>query len=141
MCKQQKVPAPARAPAIALIGVLAALLLPAGPAQAFKCVPLYGNWCGPGHPSAVALPPVDAFDAACMRHDLCIAGAWSETPCDRAFVDELHLIAAQTGYLPRPLQWAEYLIRVKAGGGWGGMPMPMPGDAMGIMSSVMTPCW
>ncbi len=99
---------------------LAALLLPAGEAQAFKCVPLYDNWCSPGHPSATALPLVDAFDAACMRHDLCIAGAWSETPCDRAFVDELHLIDAQAGYLPRPLQWAEYLIRVKAGGGWGG---------------------
>ena len=109
-----------------LVGVITALLLPAGAAQAdpFGCLPLYGNWCGPGHPAAVALPPVDAFDAACMRHDLC---PWAETACDRVFVDELHLLAAQTGFLPRPLQWAEYLIRVKAGGGWGDMPMPMPG--------------
>ncbi|WP_295385575.1 hypothetical protein [uncultured Thiodictyon sp.] len=135
MCKHLKT--------VALVGTLAALLLPAAAPQAepFGCLPLYGNWCGPGHPAGPALPPVDVFDAACMRHDLCTAGPWAETACDRAFVDELHLLANQTGWLPRPLQWAEYLIRVKAGGGWGGMPMPMPGDAMGVMSSVLTPCW
>ena len=121
-----------------LLAVLA--LLPAGAANAFKCVPIYGNWCGPGHPASVALPPVDIFDAACMRHDLCTAGPVPEVACDRAFVGELHQIAAQAGYLPRPLQWAEYVVRLKSGGGWGGMPMPMPGDAMGVMSSLMAPC-
>lgn len=115
------------------------LLLVAGQAQAFKCLPLYGNWCGPGHPSRVALPPVDAFDAACMRHDLCTASG-PQTPCDRAFVGELHALAAQTGYLPRPLQWAEYVIRLKGGGPWGGMPMPQPGDAMGLLSSIFSSC-
>jgi len=139
MCKQPKRPLPVAT----LLGVLAAALLPSGAAHCAPvgCLPLYGNWCGPGHPTGPALPPVDVYDAACMRHDLCTAGPWGETACDRAFVDELHLLAAQTGYLPRPLQWAEYLIRVKSGGSWGGMPMPLPGDAMGIMSSVMTPCW
>ncbi len=121
--------------------LLPLMLLSTGTANAFfKCLPLYGNWCGPGYPATVALPPVDVFDAACMRHDLCTNGPFSETLCDRAFVDELHQLAAQTGYLPRPLQWAEYVIRLKSGGGWGGMPMPMPGDAMGMMSSILTPC-
>jgi len=129
------------APPAALVPVLSALLLSAGEVQAFKCLPLYGNWCGPGHPSSAALPPVDAFDAACMRHDLCTAGPGPDTLCDRAFVGELHQVAARTGYLPRPLQWAEYVIRVKAGGGWGGVPLPMPGDAMGLMSSLVSPCW
>lgn len=126
-----------RIPAL-LIG--AALLAATGPAAAFKCMPLYGNWCGIAYPTHGWPPPVDAFDAACMRHDLCTA-AGPDTPCDRAFVTELHLLAAQAGYLPRPLQWAEYVIRLKAGGGFGGMPMPTPGDAFGIMSSIAAPCW
>ena len=125
---------------IPTLPVLAVVLLAAGQAHAFGCsLPLYGNWCGPGHPSHVALPPVDAFDAACMRHDLCTAGG-PEAPCDRAFVDELHALAVQTGYLPRPLQWAEWAIRLKGGGPWGGMPMPNPGDAMGVMSSIFSGC-
>ncbi len=110
-------------------------------AAAFKCMPLYGNWCGAGYPVAGFPPPVDAFDAACMRHDLCTAGAGPEQICDIAFVGELHAVAAQVGYLPRPLQWAEYVIRVKSGGPAGGMPMPSPLDAFGLMSSVAAPCW
>ncbi len=100
---------PPRAAAARLLAalLLPALLLPVGSADAFKCLPIYGNWCGPGHPASLALPPVDGFDAACMRHDYCTAGHFPETACDRAFVGELYQLAAQTGYLPRPLQWAE----------------------------------
>jgi hypothetical protein len=120
----------------------AALAVASTSAHAFKCMPIYGNWCGPDYPPAgTAPPPVDAFDAACMRHDLCTAGAGSDTPCDIALVGELHTLALQYGYLPRPLQWAEYVIRVKAGGSWGGMPLPGPGDALGILSSLAAPCW
>ncbi|MBK5931723.1 hypothetical protein [Halochromatium salexigens] len=119
----------------------ALLLLAAGNAAAFKCMPLYGNWCGINHPSHGWPPPVDAFDAACMRHDLCTAQPGPDTGCDIAFVSQLHGIAAQVGYLPRPLQWAEYVIRLKAGGPWGGMPLPTPGDALGVMSSLAAPCW
>jgi hypothetical protein len=43
--------------------------------------------------------------------------------------------------MPRPLQWAEYVIRLKAGGPWGGMPMPTPWDAVGAFSSLTSPCW
>lgn len=111
-------------------------------AQAFKCLPLYGNWCGPGHPANGSPPPVDAFDAACMRHDLCIAGAGPERWCDQVFVTELHSLAAYHGGLPRPLQWAEYAIRLKAGGApWIGMPLPLPGDALGAFSTLTAPCW
>ncbi len=122
---------------------LAGLLLTAltTDAAAFKCMPLYGNWCGINYPSGGFPPPVDAFDAACMRHDLCTAAPGADTGCDIAFVSELRGLAAQAGYLPRPLQWAEYAIRVKSGGPWGGMPMPTPWDAFGVMSSVAAPCW
>lgn len=131
-----------RTPVTVSIWLAATLLLvAAGPAAAFKCMPIYGNWCGIDHPSRGWPPPVDAFDEACMRHDLCTAQPGSDTPCDVAFVDELHRVAAQVGYLPRPLQWAEYVIRLKAGGPWGGMPMPTPGDAIGAMSSLTAPCW
>ena len=88
----------------------------------------------------MALPPVDVYDAACMRHDYCTAAPVPQTVCDRAFVVELNQLAARTGYLPRPLQWAEYALRVKSGGGWGNMPMPTPWDAMGMMSSVLSDC-
>ena len=42
--------------------------------------------------------------------------------------------------LPRPLQWAEYIIRLKSSGSWGGMPMSLPWDAMAMMSSLLGPC-
>ena len=120
----------------------AALALASSNAHAFKCMPIYGNWCGPDYPPAgTAPPPVDASDAACMRHDLCTAGPGPDTPCDIALVGELHSLSQRYGYLPRPLQWAEYVIRVKAGGPWGGMPWPGLGDAFGVLSSLAAPCW
>ncbi|QFY90748.1 hypothetical protein D5125_15475 [Magnetovirga frankeli] len=112
------------------------------PAQAMKCMPLYGNWCGPGHPPSGTLPaPVDEFDAACMQHDICTSMG-PDTPCDVHFVNQLHALGAKYGYLPRPLQWAEYVIRIKAGGNpFSAMPTPTPWDAMGAMGSLATPCW
>jgi hypothetical protein len=120
----------------------AGLLLIASNAQAFKCIPVYGNWCGPNYPPAGTSPlPVDPFDAACMHHDRCMAGPGPDTACDIALAQELRGLAARYGYLPRPLQWAEYVIRVKSGGPWGGMPLPGPGDAWGLMRSLAAPCW
>jgi hypothetical protein len=84
---------------------------------------------------------MDAFDAACMRHDLCGASAETGTVCDLAFAAELQILAVRHGYLPRPLQWAEYVIRVKSGGPWGGMPFPVPSDALGVLSALAAPCW
>jgi len=127
-----------RLPAYLLGALLAAS---ATQAAAFKCMPLYGNWCGVGYPVTGFPPPIDAFDAACMRHDFCIADSGSELPCDVAFVGELHSVAAQAGYLPRPLQWAEYVIRAKVGGPAAGMPIPSPSDVLGFVSSIAAPCW
>lgn len=126
-----------------LIACLAGLLTASAGTQAaaFKCMPIYANWCGIDYPSHGWPPPVDAFDAACMRHDLCFAGPDSTTACDQVFVAELRGIAARLGYLPRPLQWSEFLIRVKAGGPLGDMPMPAPDDALVAMSSLFSPCW
>lgn len=123
--------------------VVSGVLLIAATTQAgaFKCMPIYGNWCGIGHPASGLPPPVDAFDAACMRHDFCTAAPGSDRPCDLAFVGELREIAARVGYLPRQLRWAEYVIRLKAGGPAGGMPLPSPGDAFGLLSSIAAPCW
>jgi hypothetical protein len=33
------------------------------------------------------------------------------------------------------------IIRIKAGGPWGGMPVPTPGDALGVMSSMAAFRW
>lgn len=111
------------------------------PASALSCLPIYGNWCGPGQPANGAIPPpVDVFDAACMRHDLCLSERFDETLCDRFFVLELRDLASRVGYLPRPLQWAEYAIRVRSGGPWGDIPSPTPGDALGFLSSLAGRC-
>lgn len=126
---------------------LVGLLGPAAPGQAgafFKCMPLYGNWCGIDHPPKGTFPPpVDEFDAACMRHDFCTAGAGplGNDACDRMLVAELNGLRARYGFLPRPLRWIEYALRVKSGGPWGGMPIPAPGDAFGFMESLTAPCW
>ena len=79
-----------------------------------------------------------------MRHDLCTSGPVPGGACDYAFVGEVRTLAAQLGYMPRPLQWAEYAIRVKSGGSWGDMPMPTPWDAMGDHvepGQLLVPCW
>ena len=31
-------------------------------------IPIYGNWCGPGHGGG---PAIDAVDAVCRAHDQC----------------------------------------------------------------------
>ncbi|MCB2101474.1 MAG: hypothetical protein KDE22_11425, partial [Rhodobacterales bacterium] len=86
-------------------------------------------------------PPVDPFDAACMRHDLCYEqNGRFDSQCDRALVMELRWLAQRLGGMPRPLQYAEYLFRVKEGGDLGGMPLPTPGDMMGLLGSLMAPC-
>lgn len=37
-------------------------------------LPVYGNWCGPGHPRNGGNPlPIDAVDGACRKHDNCYA--------------------------------------------------------------------
>jgi len=105
-------------------------------------MPVYGNWCGPDYPpEGTHPPPIDVFDAACMRHDYCTASATVEEVCDVKFGAELRYLAGRYGGLPRPLRWAEYVIRVKAGGPWSGVLIPTPGDALGLLGSLAAPCW
>ena len=55
-------------------------------------VPIYGNWCGPNHPENMsrAAPPVDGLDAACMRHDYCVAARGRfDCGCDIGLLREL----------------------------------------------------
>jgi hypothetical protein len=33
-------------------------------------IPIYGNWCGPGH-GGESGPPIDPVDQVCCRHDKC----------------------------------------------------------------------
>ena len=54
--------------------------------------PVYGRWCGPNHPVEMsrAGPPVDMLDAACMRHDYCVAAQGEyNCGCDVALLNEL----------------------------------------------------
>jgi len=66
--------------------------------------PVYGNWCGPNHPvnMSQAGPPVDALDAACMRHDHCVAvqGAYS-CGCDVSLLQELRQTPWQNPLIQR----------------------------------------
>ncbi len=76
---------------------LLALLWPLGTSA--QSVAVYGNWCGPNYPSnpALAGPPVDPLDAACMRHDICTAqrGRFN-CGCDLGFMTELRTTRWQT---------------------------------------------
>jgi hypothetical protein len=54
-------------------------------------LPIYGNYCGPGHGNPTGLtPPVDAVDAVCRAHDLCYAGTnMFNCGCDRALITSM----------------------------------------------------
>ncbi|HLR71442.1 MAG TPA: hypothetical protein VK085_08420 [Pseudogracilibacillus sp.] len=50
----------------------------------FAGVPVWGNWCGPGHGGGV---PKDVLDSLCMGHDLCYAAkGYFNCTCDKALV-------------------------------------------------------
>jgi hypothetical protein len=64
-------------------------------------LPIYGNYCGPGHydPTFTA-PPVDEVDAACMEHDRCyIANGDFACHCDRQLIDSLPAAIVSTPHL------------------------------------------
>ena len=47
-------------------------------------LPIYGNWCGPGHGGG---PAIDAVDAVCKAHDECYnRNGYKHCGCDRALV-------------------------------------------------------
>lgn len=50
-------------------------------------IPVYGNWCGPGHGGGT---PVDDLDRACMHHDDCYAKyGYFDCQCDRELVSRI----------------------------------------------------
>lgn len=70
------------------LAVLAVLGAPAAGAQEVIQTPrgpgllIHGNYCGPGN-RGPAFKPIDALDAACMRHDACYDTAgYSSCACD-----------------------------------------------------------
>ncbi|PIE08124.1 MAG: hypothetical protein CSA74_03780 [Rhodobacterales bacterium] len=80
---------PVLALALSLTFALAAAV--PGPAAAQVGIPVYGNWCGPGHGAGPALDPVDA---ACMRHDFCTANYGPfNCNCDLMLMAELRRLS------------------------------------------------
>ena len=50
-------------------------------------VPIWGNWCGPGHGGGYA---VDVLDSICQTHDNCYAArGYFACSCDRAIVADI----------------------------------------------------
>lgn len=111
------------------------------PAKA-ACFPVYGFWCGADWPPRGRNPrPIDAFDAACMRHDYCYERfGEDDRRCDAGFVQDLHGLFWQYRYLPRPLQLAERYYSTRIGLASGPPPMPMPGDIMGLLGGLLADC-
>lgn len=51
-------------------------------------IPVYGNWCGPGHSGPGA--PIDLLDSRCKTHDLCYArNGYHNKNCDRVLVAQI----------------------------------------------------
>ena len=58
---------------------------------------IHGNFCGPGN-RGPGYPPVDALDAACMRHDACTPLPGNLPHC--ACRDRLHVEAGRVAHNP-----------------------------------------
>lgn len=61
------------------------------PVPSTSGMPIYGNYCGPGHGDDTGnTAPVDAVDAACRRHDLCYRDkGYFHCGCDGALIAEM----------------------------------------------------
>ena len=65
-------------------------------------LPVYGNYCGPGHDDPTGkTPPIDAVDAVCREHNRCyrLLGAFDRR-CDRHFIESMPLAIASA---PSPI--------------------------------------
>lgn len=55
----------------------------------YNGLPIYGNYCGPGHTSDT-LEPIDFLDKQCKIHDECYAkNGYFHCDCDQALIDTL----------------------------------------------------
>jgi hypothetical protein len=52
-------------------------------------VPVYGNWCGPGH-GGESGPPIDPVDQVCCRHDKCYdQRGYLDCSCNQDLLDAM----------------------------------------------------
>ena len=61
-------------------------------------LPVYGNYCGPGHGDTTwRTPPIDAVDLVCREHDRCysLLGDFNDR-CDRNLVELMPTAIADT---------------------------------------------
>lgn len=64
----------------------------AQPATSKPAMLIYGNYCGPGN--RAPLPPIDALDAACARHDACFPDdALPDRSCNLRLQHEAAMVA------------------------------------------------
>ena len=57
-------------------------------------LPIYGNWCGPGHGGG---PTINAVDAVCREHDLCYdREGYFDCGCNRDLVEAMPDAIART---------------------------------------------
>jgi hypothetical protein len=50
-------------------------------------LPIYGNWCGPGHGGGF---PIDDLDRACMKHDYCYGReGYFDCTCDVQLIQNI----------------------------------------------------
>lgn len=100
-------------------------------------LPIYGNYCGPGHGDPTgATPPVDAVDAVCRAHDLCYGATnMFNCACDHALIanmqDAIDATPCLTGKLAghAARDWfanAPCYCYPRACGFWGCVTSPIP---------------
>lgn len=74
----------------------------AQPRLAKVSLPVWGNWCGPGHSGPGA--PVDTLDTLCMRHDQCYqARGYFDCLCDAQ-------LKAEIGRYSDRMSWRERAV-------------------------------
>lgn len=72
--------------------LVAPALAQSGPMAHWPALLLHGNYCGPGNNAP--LPPIDALDAACARHDACTPdGALPSKACNLGLQRDAELIS------------------------------------------------
>ncbi|OFR89537.1 hypothetical protein HMPREF2863_08975 [Micrococcus sp. HMSC067E09] len=65
-------------------------------------IPVWGNWCGPGHSGPGA--PIDTLDTLCMRHDKCYAArGYFDCACDAQLKAEIDRYASRMGTRERAM--------------------------------------
>ena len=79
----------------AMIGLSACAMT--GDADSAGDLPIYGNWCGPGHPRPGETPtPINDVDRTCQAHDRCYAEhGYLDRGCDEQLIEKLQSLEPQ----------------------------------------------